>query len=95
MKKLMILFIAVATGIATISCNNDSTVEVFVVIDQKGNVIFSKAVSGHPLNRLTGARAVKNWKFTPTLVKGKKFNVLGYITVNFQEVKSSIEFVTN
>ena len=25
MKKLMILFIAVATGIATISCNNDST----------------------------------------------------------------------
>ena len=25
MKKIMILFIAVATGIATISCNNDST----------------------------------------------------------------------
>jgi hypothetical protein len=77
------------------ACNNDSTVEVFVVIDQKGNVIFSKAVSGHPLNRLTGARAVKNWKFNPSLVNGKNFNALGYITVNFQEPKISLEIITN
>lgn len=63
----------------------DNKVEVYVIIDRKGDVIFSKSVSGHPLLRASGANAVKNWKFQPAKIKDKTYNVTGYISVEFRQ----------
>jgi hypothetical protein len=68
----------------------DNTVEVYVIIDQKGNVIFAKAVSGHPLLRLAGVTTVKNWKFQPAKIKDKAYNAAGYITVEFHQTDETI-----
>jgi hypothetical protein len=68
----------------------DGKVEVYVVINQKGEVIFARAVSGHPLLRQAGAASVKNWKFQPAKIKDKAFNVNGYITVEFQQPDETI-----
>ncbi|HEX9959754.1 MAG TPA: TonB family protein, partial [Pyrinomonadaceae bacterium] len=63
----------------------DNKVEVYVIIDRKGAVIFARAVSGHPLLQQAGASAVKNWKFKPAKKEDKTYNATGYITVEFQQ----------
>jgi len=70
------------------ACN--FTVEVYVIIDQKGNVIFARAVSGHPLLQQAGAYTVKSWKFQPAKIKEKTYNIIGYISVEFQQPNDTI-----
>ena len=72
------------TPTAVGACKN--IVEVYVVINQKGEVIFAKAVSGHPLLRVAGEKGVKNWKFAPTKINDKNYNVTGRISVEFKQV---------
>lgn len=64
------------------ACAN--TVEVYVIIDRKGDVIFAGSVSGHPLLRRAGEAAVKNWKFRPAKIKDKTYNAVGYVAVEFR-----------
>lgn len=58
-------------------------VVVEVVVDEKGNVISAKAVSGHETLRAASEAAARQAKFSPTLVEGKPVKVSGHIVYNF------------
>ena len=59
------------------------TVNIEVTIDEKGNVILAKAISGHPLLRRSSEQAAMDAKFTPTTLEGKTVKVTGVIVYNF------------
>ena len=59
------------------------TVVVQVIIDETGNVIEARAVSGHPLLQSVCVGAARNAKFSPTKLAGQPVKVSGLITYNF------------
>lgn len=61
----------------------EGTVYVEVIIDEDGNVISAKAVSGHNLLRNPAEDAARVSKFSPTLLSGRKIKVKGVIVYNF------------
>ncbi|MEO6589884.1 MAG: energy transducer TonB, partial [Pyrinomonadaceae bacterium] len=78
--------------------NASGAVNVQITIDETGNVIAAKAVSGHPLLRQAAEQAALNAKFTPTQLSGNPIKVMGVISYNFQntekttpDVDSSVE----
>jgi TonB family protein len=58
-------------------------VQVTVLIDEDGNVVSARAVSGHPLLYAAAAGAARQAKFTPTKVAGQPVKVSGVIVYNF------------
>lgn len=60
------------------------TVIVQVLVDEKGNVVTAKAISGHPLLQASAVAAARGAKFTPTLLNGKPVKVRGVINYNFE-----------
>ncbi|HEX9959938.1 MAG TPA: energy transducer TonB [Pyrinomonadaceae bacterium] len=58
-------------------------VNVEVTIDENGNVISAKAVSGHPLLQSAAVAAARQAKFKPTLLAGQPVKVLGVVVYNF------------
>ena len=59
------------------------TVVVQVLIDENGNVVSAKAVSGHPLLQAVAAAAARQAKFSPTKLSGQPVKVSGMIQYNF------------
>jgi TonB family protein len=59
------------------------TVVVEIIIDEEGNVISARAVSGHPLLQAAAAQAAREAKFTPTRIEGQPVKVAGKLTYNF------------
>jgi len=59
------------------------TVVVQVLVDEQGNVISARAVSGHPLLQAASVAAARGAKFSPTKVNGKPVKVSGVITYTF------------
>ena len=59
------------------------TVVVQVLIDQEGNVVSARAVSGHPLLQAVSVSAAREAKFSPTLLEGEPVRVTGVIHYNF------------
>jgi TonB family protein len=59
------------------------TVVVQVTVDENGNVISSRAVSGHPLLQAGAVAAARSAKFSPTRLSGQPVKVTGVITYNF------------
>ena len=62
------------------------TVTVQVVIDEEGNVISARAISGSPLLQAVSVAAARKAKFSPTLSEGKPVKVTGVITYNFDAI---------
>jgi protein TonB len=58
-------------------------VAVQVVVDEQGNVLSARAISGHPLLRAASEAAAREAKFTPTKLSGKPVKVSGVINYNF------------
>jgi protein TonB len=58
-------------------------VNVQVLIDEQGNVVSAKAVSGHPMLAPEAQRAALQAKFSPTVVSGQRVKVSGVISYNF------------
>jgi len=58
-------------------------VSVEVTIDESGNVISAKAVSGHPLLQSAAVAAARQAKFAPTQLEGTPVKVSGIISYNF------------
>lgn len=58
-------------------------VVVDVTVDEEGNVIAARVLSGHPLLNDAAVGAAREWKFKPTLFEGKPVKVIGTITFNF------------
>lgn len=63
--------------------NASGNVAVAILIDEKGNVISAKALSGHPLLRTASERAAREAKFEPFLMGKKRVQVRGTIVYNF------------
>jgi protein TonB len=60
-------------------------VNIQVLIDEKGNVISAKAMSGHPLLRDSAERAARIAKFTPTVLSNQPVKVTGIIVYKFSK----------
>jgi TonB family protein len=59
------------------------SVVVEIVVDEEGNVIAAKALSGHPLLRDAAVEAARQWQFTPTQLQSESVKVVGTLTFNF------------
>jgi len=58
-------------------------VVVEVTVDEKGDVLSARAVSGHALLKDSAISAARGWKFQPTTLSGTPVKVIGSITFNF------------
>jgi len=58
-------------------------VNVQVTIDEQGNVVSAKAISGDPLLKAASEEAARNSKFAPTTLQGVPVKVTGVIYYNF------------
>jgi protein TonB len=54
-----------------------------VLIDENGNVVSAKAVSGHPLLQAVAVSAARQARFSPTKLSGQPVKVTGVIQYNF------------
>src|SRR2546426_4587189 len=61
-------------------------VVVEVTIDEEGNVMSARAISGHPLLKDPAVAAARGWAFSPTQLQGIPVKVIGTITFNFHSV---------
>jgi len=59
------------------------TVIVDAVIDEHGNVVEARAVSGHPLLLEPALKAVQQWKYEPTSLNGQPVSVELQVQVHF------------
>ena len=53
------------------------------IIDERGNVVQARAVSGHPLLVAAALRAVLQWKYEPTSLNGQPVSVELQVLVHF------------
>jgi TonB family protein len=58
-------------------------VTVEITIDENGDVIAAKAVSGHPLLQAAAVNAARQASFTPTRLSGEPVKVTGVLIYNF------------
>ena len=58
-------------------------VNVQVTIDEQGQVLSAKAISGDPLLKAASEEAARNSKFAPTTLQGVPVKVTGVIYYNF------------
>lgn len=68
---------------AALAIGASGIVNVQVTIDESGNVVSAKAVSGHPMLRAAAERAAHSAKFKPTLLSDEPVKVTGVIVYNF------------
>lgn len=59
-------------------------VAVEVTVDESGEVISARALSGHPMLKDSAITAARKWKFGPTLLGGVPVKVIGTLTFIFQ-----------
>jgi periplasmic protein TonB len=59
------------------------TVILVIVIDEEGNVSDIKIQQGHPLLNDAAVSAVKQWKYTPTVLNGEPVPITGTVNVVF------------
>jgi protein TonB len=62
-----------------------------VTVDEAGHVTDAKVVSGHPLLNDAAVTAVKQWKYSPTLLNGAPVPVMATVTVVFMLDGSAME----
>jgi protein TonB len=59
-------------------------VRIDAVLDEQGNVVEMKIVSGHPLLYQAALDALKQWKYEPTYLNDRPIAVRLIVTINFQ-----------
>lgn len=68
---------------AALAVRATGAVNVQVMVDEEGNIVSAKAVSGHPLLRMAAEKAALQSKITPTLLQGKPVTITGILVFNF------------
>jgi TonB family protein len=66
------------------SARQAGTVSVEIVINENGDVISARAISGSDLLKNAAARAARAWKFKPSMRDGKPVKSTSSITFNFK-----------
>ena len=82
-SKLIVKVVPVYPAIA-IQAHAAGPVILEAEIDEEGNVANVKIISGHPLLVNAAAQAVKQWKYSPTLLNGEPQTVLAAVTIVFR-----------
>ncbi len=59
-------------------------VKIDAILDEQGNVIDMKVVSGHPLLYQAAVDALKKWKYEPTYLNDRPIAVELIVTITFQ-----------
>jgi protein TonB len=59
-------------------------VKIDAILDQQGNIIDMKIISGHPLLYQAALDALKKWKYEPTYLNDKPIAVEVIVTIRFQ-----------
>ncbi|HEV7744260.1 MAG TPA: TonB family protein [Pyrinomonadaceae bacterium] len=59
------------------------TVVIQVLVDENGNVVEARAISGHPLLQAAAAAAARSARFSPTKLNGQPVKVRGVLTYQF------------
>jgi periplasmic protein TonB len=59
-------------------------VRIDAVLDEQGNVVEMKIISGHPLLYQAALDALKQWKYEPTYLNNRPIAVKLIVTINFQ-----------
>ena len=59
-------------------------VTIEVKIDERGNVSDARVLRGHPLLDEEALRAVKQWKYSPSLLNGIPIPVVATATIVFK-----------
>jgi protein TonB len=62
----------------------EATVILEVNVDEEGNVINVRVLRSHPLLEQAAIDAVKQWKYSPTLLNGEPVPVVATVTVEFK-----------
>jgi protein TonB len=60
------------------------TVILEAVLDEEGGISTVKVLSGHPFLADAAVQAVKQWKYSPTILNGEPVPVIATITVVFR-----------
>lgn len=64
-------------------CHCSGSVDVFVVINESGNVISARAFSGHPLLRKSAETSAIKAKFPPTFINAQSLKAKAILTYSF------------
>ena len=59
------------------------TVVLQVTVDEMGDVSDVKIISGHQLLTEAAVNAVRQWKYSPTLLNNEPVSVIATVTVQF------------
>jgi protein TonB len=62
----------------------EGVVQLQVIVNEEGDVSDVKVLEGHPLLIDEAVRAVKQWKYSPTLLNGEPVPVVSTVTVIFR-----------
>ena len=54
-----------------------------VTVDEQGNVADIEVIRGHPLLTQSAVDAVRQWKYSPTILNQEPVPVIATVTVNF------------
>jgi len=54
-----------------------------IIINKKGKVINTKVFRGHPVLASSALQAVKQWRFKPYMILGKREYIIVKVTVTF------------
>jgi len=54
-----------------------------VDVDEQGNVADIRVIRGHPMLNDEAVRAVRQWKYSPTLLNGRPVPVTAAVTITF------------
>lgn len=65
------------------AAREQGVVTILIVVDEAGNVVSAKAVTGPTHLKIAGERAASQAKFTPTTICGHPVKVSGVVTYNF------------
>jgi protein TonB len=58
-------------------------VTVYLLVDEKGEVVSVERSEGPVQLRSAAAEAARRWKFNPTVINGEPVRVTGYLNFNF------------
>ncbi|HQU84857.1 MAG TPA: energy transducer TonB [Pyrinomonadaceae bacterium] len=94
LNQLLIYKVAPPFPAAARAVNAGGKVLLFVIIDEKGNVIKANSIDGHPLLTVASEQAVRNWKYQIQTENNKPVKFGGKVIIDFDEIAKNLPELT-